>query len=128
MMKYQIAPTKRASGGENLRNAGKARHGSEPVPVEVTIYRWKPDLRLRGVSNKFGTSPATPIRFQCLGTLSQKFPKRYRVELASAMDRLPDLSRLELKGLVYSLALAIALSLGVDVAPIPVDVIDFTDY
>ena len=124
-MKYRIAPMNRPLDTEKPRDTGKGRHSSEPVPVEVTIYRWPAGRRLGGVSNKFGTSPATPIRFRCLGTLSPKFPKRYRVELASALDRLPDLSHLELKGLGYSLALALGLSLGVEVAPIPLDVIDF---
>ena len=95
--------------------------------MEVTIYSWKSERRLRGVSHRFGAAPATPIRFRCIGTLSPKLPKRYRVELARAVDWLPDLSHLELKELGDSLALAIALRLGVEVAPISLDLIDFYD-
>ena len=96
-----------------------------PVPVEATVHWWRVDeIRSTHAKNRFGQMPTTPVRFRCIGTLSAKYPKRYRVDLAQGLDWLPDLSPLELKELVASLAVAVRYKLGVDVAPIAADVID----
>jgi len=76
------------------------------------------------MQNQFSTMPATPIRFRCLGTSSAKYPKRYRVDLAQALDRLPELNRRELKSLGNALAEALSHKLGVEVASFSPDIID----
>ncbi|PKB73203.1 MAG: hypothetical protein BZY75_03040 [SAR202 cluster bacterium Io17-Chloro-G7] len=68
--------------------------------------------------------PTIPVRFRCIGSLSAKFPQRYRVDLAQALDWLPELSPRELRHLSASLGEAIAIKLGVDVAPFACDVMD----
>ena len=107
-------------------NTGRrARQLQGPVPVEATVHWWRVDeIRSTHAKNRFGLMPTTPVRFRCIGTLSAKYPKRYRVDLAQVLDWLPDLSPLELKELVASLAVAVRYKLGVDVAPIAADVID----
>ena len=102
--------------------------------MEATVYWWRPDdrrtewapneRRVAWAPNQFGIMPATPIRFRCIGALNSKAPQSYRVDLAQALDRLPDLSRNELRELGASLALMISKKLGVKVVPIDVDVID----
>ena len=116
------SPTGIRSG---LKISDRGRQHNVPVPVEATVYWWRSDERRAAWSpNQFGLMPATPIRFRCVGTLTPKYPQRYRVDLARALDWLPYLSRNELKELGASLALMISKKLGVEVAPIAGDVID----
>lgn len=108
-----------------LKISTRRRQHSVPAPVEATVYLWRPDERRgAGSSNQFGIMPAMPIRFRCIGALTSKSPQRYRVDLAQALDRLPDLSRNELKELGVCLALLISKKLGVKVSPVAVDVIE----
>lgn len=96
-----------------------------PAPVEATVYWWRTDERRAACSpNQFCIMPATPVRFRCIGALTAKYPKRYRVELAQALDWLPELTRRELKELGASLATALSVKLGLEVAPLSQDVID----
>ena len=96
-----------------------------PEPVEATVWWWwTDDGRTACMESQFSTMPAAPIRFRCLGTNSAKYPKRYRVDLAQALDWLPELNRRELKALGAALAAALSRKLGVEVAPFPADVID----
>ncbi len=93
--------------------------------VEARVYWWRTDEpKAACVHNQFSIVPAAAVRFRCIGTLTPKFPKRYRVELAQALDRLPDLNQRELKQLGASLATAISEELGIEVAPFNGDVID----
>lgn len=106
-------------------NISRGRKFRGLVSVEATVYWWCTDQRRSGVAgNKFSVMPATPVRFRCVGSLSYKYPKRYRVDLAQALDRLPELNRRETKDLGASLAAAISKQMGVDVAPIGDQVID----
>jgi len=96
-----------------------------PAPIEATVYWWRSDQRRAACSpNQFGIMPATPVRFRCIGALTAKYPKRYRVELVQALDWLPELTRRELKELGASLATALSVKLGLEVAPFSQDVID----
>ena len=96
-----------------------------PVPVEATVHWWRTDERRAACSpNQFGVMPTTPVRFRCIGTLIAKYPKRYRVELVQALDWLPELTCRELKELGASLATAISVKLGLEVAPFSQDLID----
>ncbi len=95
------------------------------IPVEATVYWWRTDeVRSSNAGNKFCVMPAEPVRFRCIGTLSPKYPRRFRVDLAQALDRLPKLTGPELKALGASLATAISKKLGVDVAPFNGQLID----
>ena len=106
------------------------RHSSNrnhqcPVPVEATVYWWRiGERKSLCTANQFGVIPATPVRFRCIGTITPKHPKRYRVELAQALDWMPELTRRELKDLGASLALAVSEKLGVEVATFNWEVID----
>lgn len=103
----------------------RARQQQGPMPAEATVYWWRVDeIRSTHAKNRFGLMPTRPVRFRCIGTLTAKYPKRYRVDLAQGLDWLPDLTPLELKELGASLAVAVRFKLGVDVAPITADVID----
>ena len=114
-----------ASAQPKSNTSRRARQQQGPVPVEATVHWWRVDeIRSTHAKNRFGLMPTTPVRFRCIGTLSAKYPKRYRVDLAQGLDWLPDLTPLELKELVASLAVAVRHNLGVDVAPIAADVID----
>ena len=104
------------TGAESGNGTTPSAH--TPIPVEATLYWWRTDR------NRFGTAPAEQIRFRCVGKLTFKDPRRYRVELAQALQRLPELTQRELKELGMSLAAAISSELGVEVAPIAGDVID----
>ena len=108
-----------------LKISGRGRQHLAPVPVEATVYWWVSDeRRSSNGSNQFGVNPPRAVRFRCIGTLTPKYPQRYRVELAQVQDWLPYLARNEVKELAASLALIIGEKLGVDVAPISGDVID----
>ena len=103
----------------------RSRDRAAPMLVEATVHWWRTDER-RGTcsSNQFGLMPTTPVRFRCVGAISAKYPKRYRIQLAQALDWLPELTPRELKDLGVSLMAAIATKLGVDVAPVSCDVLD----
>jgi hypothetical protein len=93
--------------------------------VEATVFWWfTADGRSACMENQFSVAAATPIRFRCIGTSSSKFPKRYRVDLAQTLDRLPELNRRELKALGSALADSLSRQLGVEVAPVSPDIID----
>jgi hypothetical protein len=107
------------------KRRSRDRQPFTPEPVEATVWWWWTDEgRTACMENQFSTLPATPIRFRCLGTTSTKSPKRYRVDLAQALDRIPELNRRELKALGCSLAVSLSRKLGIEVAPLAVDVID----
>lgn len=76
------------------------------------------------MENQFSTVPATAIRFRCIGTSSAKYPKRFRVDLAQAIDQIPELNKRELKALGTAIADSLTRSLGVEVVPLSPDVID----
>lgn len=130
----KLAPSSRAAPvvGEEAPDMGavansRSRHRRHhlPLTVEATLYWWRTDERRSMYSqNQFGLMPATTVRFRCVGTLGPKFPQRYRVDLARALDWLPCLNRNELKVLAGALAVIIGTQMGVDVAPISGDVID----
>ena len=111
--------------GRSLRADYRSRDRAAPVLVEATVHWWRTSER-RGIgcSNQFGLMPTTPVRFRCIGALTPKSPKRYRIELAQALDWLPELTSRELKDLGASLMEAVATELGVDVAPLNCDVMD----
>ncbi len=89
------------------------------IPVEATVYWWRTDqAKSSNSGNKFCVMPAEAVRFRCIGSLTPKYPRRFRVDLAQALDRLPELTGAELKALGASLATAISKKLGVDVAPL----------
>jgi len=94
-----------------------------PEPVDVTLYQWRDDDRRRVVL-KFSIMPAKPIRFRCTGTFTNEHPQRFRVQLARALDEMPELEPRELKQLGSVLELAIGDALGVEIATISPDVID----
>ena len=107
------------------KRRSRDRQPFTPEPVEATVFWWwTEDGRTACMENQFSTTPPTPIRFRCIGTNSAKYPKRYRVDLAQTLDRLPELNRKELKGLGIALAKALSLKLGVEVAPLSGEVID----
>ena len=107
------------------RRRSRDRQPYTPEPVEATVFWWfTDDGRSACMENQFSTMAATPIRFRCIGTTSTKYPKRFRVDLAQTLDRLPELNRRELKSLGSALADAISRQLGVEVAPLSPDVID----
>ncbi len=107
------------------REQSRNRNHQCPVPVEATVYWSRIGERKSPCSdNHFDVIPATPVRFRCVGSITPKHPKRYRVELAQALDCLPDLTKRELKDLGAILALAVSEKLGVEVAPFNWEVID----
>ena len=105
------------------RSKGKTSRKSCSEPVDVTLYQWRDDDRRRVVL-KFGVMPAKPIRFRCTGSFTKEYPQRFRVELARALDEMPELESRELKQLGSVLELAIGQVLGVEIAAISPDVID----
>ena len=109
------------------KRRSRDRQPFTPDPVEATVYWWWTDEgRTACMENQFSTMAATPIRFRCIGTSSAKYPKRYRVDLAQALDPLPELNRREMKALGNALADALRRKLGVEVAAFSSDVIDTT--
>jgi hypothetical protein len=76
------------------------------------------------MENQFSTMAATPIRFRCLGANGCKYPKRFRVDLAQALDPLPELNKREMKALGNAIVESLSRKLGVEVAAISPDVID----
>ena len=111
--------------GRRRRVDFRSRDRAAPVLVEATVHWWRTGERRGGCSsNQFGLMPTTPVRFRCIGALTPKSPKRYRIDLAQALDWLPELTPRELKDLGASLVEAVATELGVDVAPLNCDVMD----
>ncbi|MDA1129258.1 MAG: hypothetical protein O2913_11255 [Chloroflexi bacterium] len=107
------------------RHRSRDRQPYTPEPVEATVFWWfTDDRRSACMENQFSIVAATPIRFRCIGTSSTKYPKRYRVDLAQTLDRLPELNRRELKALGNALAASLSRQLGVEVAPLSPGVID----
>ena len=95
------------------------------IHMEATVYWWRTDeVKSSSAGNKFCVMPPEPVRFRCIGSLTPKYPRRFRVDLAQALDRLPELTGPELKAVGASLATAISKKLGADVAPINGQLID----
>ena len=96
-----------------------------PEPVMVTVFWWQTDNgRTACMENQFSPAAATPLRFRCLGTNNSKYPKRFRVDLAQALDPMPELDRRELKALGGAIATTLSRQLGVEVAACSPDIID----
>ena len=107
------------------KRRSRDRQPFTPAPVVATVYWWwTDDGRTACMENQFSTMAATPIRFRCLGANTGKYPKRYRVDLAQALDPLPELNKRELKALGNAIVEALSRKLGVDVAAFSPDVID----
>ena len=86
-------------------------------PVVATVYWWwSDDGRSAMMENQFSTMAATPLRFRCLGTTNAKYPKRYRVDLAQALDPMPKLNKRELEALSNAIHDALSRKLRVEVA------------
>ena len=114
-----------SSPAQTTKRRSRDRQPYTPEPVVATVYWWwTDDGRTACMENQFSTMAATPIRFRCLGTNSAKYPKRYRVDLAQALDPLPQLNRRELKALGNAIVEALSRKLGVEVAALSPDVID----
>ncbi|HIM37901.1 MAG TPA: hypothetical protein EYM38_07785 [Dehalococcoidia bacterium] len=58
--------------------------------------------------------------------MSQAIPDRF--DLVQALNWLPELTQRELKGLGASLVEAVAIKMGVDVAPLNCDILDLTNH
>jgi hypothetical protein len=109
----------------NSKRRSRYRQPFTPEPVMVTVFWWQTDNgRTACMENQFSPAAATPLRFRCLGTNSSKYPKRYRVDLAQALDPMPELDRRELKALGSAIAVTLSSQLGVEVAACSPDVID----
>ena len=107
------------------KRRSRDRQPFTPEPVVATVYWWwTDDGRSAWMENQFSTMAATPLRFRCLGTNSAKYPKRYRVDLAQALDPIPELNKLELQALSNAIHDALSRKLGVEVASFSPDVID----
>ena len=107
------------------KRRSRDRQPFTPEPVVATVYWWwTDDGRSAWMENQFSTMAATPLRFRCLGTTSAKYPKRYRVDLAQALDPMPELNKRELKALSNAIHDALSRKLGVEVASFSPDVID----
>ena len=107
------------------KRRSRDRQPFTPEPVVATVYWWwSDDGRSAMMENWFSTMAATPLRFRCLGTNSAKYPKRYRVDLAQALDPMPELNKRELKALSNAIRDALSRKLGVELASFSPDVID----
>ena len=107
------------------KRRSRDRQPFTPEPVVATVYWWwTDDGRSAWMENQFSTMAATPLRFRCLGTNSTKYPKRYRVDLAQALDPMPELNKRELEALSNAIHDALSRKLGVEVASFSPDVID----
>ncbi|MEC8857765.1 MAG: hypothetical protein VX664_10290 [Chloroflexota bacterium] len=95
-----------------------------PEPIVATVWWWTANGRTAGMENQFSTKAAIPLRFRCLGSNSAKYPKRYRVDLAQALDPMPELDKKEMKALGIAICEALSRQLGVEVAAFSADVID----
>ena len=91
----------------------------------VTVFWWHTEVgQSASMGNQFSTKATFALRFRCLGTTTTKYPKRYRVDLAQAMDPMPELDRRELKALGSAISDSLSKQLGVEVAACSPDVID----
>jgi hypothetical protein len=107
------------------KRRSRDRQPFTPDPIVATVYWWwTEDGRTACMENQFSTMTATPIRFRCLGANGGKYPKRFRVDLAQALDPLPELNKREMKALGNAIVESLSRKLGVDVAAISPDVID----
>lgn len=110
---------------DGKRRRSRDREPFRPDPIDATVFWWwTNDGRTACMENQFSEMPATPVRFRCIGSLSTKHPKRFRVDLVQALDWLPELNRRELKALGVTLAAILSKKMGVDVAPVSSEVID----
>ena len=106
------------------KRRSRDRQPFTPDPVVATVYWWwTDDGRSAMMENQFSIMAATPLRFRCLGSNSAKYPKRYRVDLAQALDPMPELTKRELKALSNAIHEALSRKLGVEVASFSSDVI-----
>ena len=120
-----LAAVANPSPEPGTKRRSRDRQPFTPEPVVATVYWWwTDDGRTACMENQFSTMAATPIRFRCLGANTGKYPKRYRVDLAQALDPLPELNKRELKALGNAIVEALSRKLGVDVAAFSPDVID----
>lgn len=76
------------------------------------------------MENQFSEIPATPVRFRCVGSLSTKYPRRFRVDLVQALDWVPELNQRELKALGITLAGILTKKMGIEVVAVSSEVID----
>ena len=107
------------------KRRSRDRQPFTPDPIVATVYWWwTQDGRTACMENQFSTKAATPIRFRCLGANACKYPKRFRVDLAQALDPLPELNKREMKALGNAIVESLSRKLGVEVAAISPDVID----
>ena len=114
-----------ADPGPATKRRSRDRQPFTPDPIVATVYWWwTEDGRTACMENQFSTMAATPIRFRCLGANGGKYPKRFRVDLAQALDPLPELNKQEMKALGNAIVESLSRKLGVDVAAISPDIID----
>lgn len=107
------------------KRRSRDRQPFTPDPVVTTVYWWwTEDGRTACMENQFSTMAATPIRFRCLGANSPKNPRRFRVDLAQALDPLPQLNKREMKALGNAIADSLSRKLGIEVAAFPSAIID----
>jgi len=107
------------------KRRSRDRQPFTPDPVVATVYWWwTDDGRAAMMENQFSIMAAMPLRFRCLGTNSAEYPRRYRVDLAQALDPIPELNKRELKALSNAIHDALSRKLGVEVASFSPDVID----
>ena len=107
------------------KRRSRDRQPFTPAPIVATVYWWwTQDGRTACMENQFSTTAATPIRFRCLGANSCKYPKRFRVDLAQALDPLPEFNKREMKALGNAIVESLSRKLGVEVAAISPDIID----
>ncbi|MAN93595.1 MAG: hypothetical protein FI711_04825 [SAR202 cluster bacterium] len=107
------------------KRRSRDRQPFTPAPIVATVYWWwTQDGRTACMENQFSTMAATPIRFRCLGANGGKYPKRFRIDLAQALDPLPELNKREMKALGNAIVESLSRKLGVEVAAISPDIID----
>lgn len=111
--------------GQGKRRRSRDREPFRPDPIDATVWWWwTSDGRTACMENQFSEMPATPVRFRCVGSLSTKYPRRFRVDLVQALDWVPELNRRELKALGVTLAGILSKKMGVEVAAVSSEVID----
>ena len=106
------------------KRRSRDRQPFTPDPIVATVYWWwTEDGRTACMENQFSTMAATPIRFRCLGANGGKYPKRFRVDLAQALDPLPEINKREMKALGIAIVESLSRKPGVEVASISPDII-----
>ena len=107
------------------KRRSRDRQPFTPAPIVATVYWWwTQDSRTACMENQFSTMAATPVRFRCRGANGGKYPKRFRIDLAQALDPLPELNKREMKALGNAIVESLSRKLGVEVAAISPDIID----